>query len=306
MRQCSAMLGLVGLRARLQLDEGRHRLAPLRMRQADNGGVLHGGMRQQRLLDLDGSDILAAGLDHVLLAIEEQHLAIGIDQCEIAGVVPAEFARVLGGLRILVIAHHHVGPAMHQLAGLAARQQMAVIVHDRGFVDDQRFAPVIAEAVELHLRPRHRGRRIHLGLAAGQHEVRTQLLDGPFQQRPAHRRHGVDAGAQARQIEFPTARMIEDRLIHQRQPDKDREPVAHDRLHAGDRIEAAHQRHAAADRQIAQQQHMAGAMKQRKLPGDAVVARQAASRCSCSSPPSPPRDDNASRPSAARSCPRCR
>ena len=118
----SAMLGdpgFIGLRARLQLDEGGHRLAPLRMRQADHGGVLHGGMGEQRFLDLDGGDILAAGLDHVLLAVEEQHLAVFVDQREIAGVMPAEFARLFGRLRILVIAHHHVRPAMHQFAGLA-------------------------------------------------------------------------------------------------------------------------------------------------------------------------------------------
>src|SRR5260221_9495322 len=50
--------------------------------------------------------------------------------------MPAEFERLFGRLRILVIAHHHVRPAMHQFAGLAARQQIAVIVHDRGLVHD--------------------------------------------------------------------------------------------------------------------------------------------------------------------------
>ena len=73
-----------------------------------------------------------------------------VDQREIAGMVPAEFARLFGGLRVLVIAHHHVRPAMHEFAGLAARQQIAVVVHDRGLVDNQQLAPVIAEAVELH------------------------------------------------------------------------------------------------------------------------------------------------------------
>src|SRR5690242_7698241 len=78
-------LRLARLRAGLQLDEGGYRLAPLRMWQADHGGVLHGRMGEQRLLDLDGGDVLAARLDHVLLAIEEQHLAVGVDQREIAG-----------------------------------------------------------------------------------------------------------------------------------------------------------------------------------------------------------------------------
>src|SRR6202171_1013885 len=115
--------GLVGYRARLQLDKGRYRLAPLRMRQADHGGVLHGGMGEQRLLDLDGSDVLAARLDHVLLAIEEQHFAVLVDDSQIAGVMPAEFARLLGRLRVLVIAHHDIRPAVHQFTGLPWWQQ---------------------------------------------------------------------------------------------------------------------------------------------------------------------------------------
>src|SRR6202022_3823160 len=81
-------------------------------------------MGEQRLLDLDGGDILAAGFDYVLLAVEEQHFAVLVDQGEIAGMMPAEFARLFGRLRILVIAHHHVRPAMPQFAGLAAGKRM--------------------------------------------------------------------------------------------------------------------------------------------------------------------------------------
>lgn len=166
-----------------------------------------------------------------------------------------------------------MGPR-HQLADLAGRQQIAGIVHDRGLVDEQRLAPVVAEAVELDLGPRHRRRGIHLGLTAGQREVRTQLLDRALEQRPTHRRHGVEAGAQMREVELLAPRMIEDGLVHQRQTDEHGQPIAHDRLHAGDRVEAAHQRHAAADREIAEQQHVAGTVEQRELPGDAVVARE--------------------------------
>ena len=66
--------------------------------------------------------------------------------------------------------------------------------------------------------------------------------------------------------------MIEDRLIHQRQADKDRKLVAHDGFHADHRIEAAHQRHSSADGKVTQQQHMAGAVEQRKLPGNSIIA----------------------------------
>src|SRR5260370_22916833 len=85
--------GFIGLRARFQFDERRYRLAPLRMGQADHGGVLHGGMSEQRFLDLYRSDILAAGLDHVLLAGAAQHVAVLVHQRQIARVMPTAFCR---------------------------------------------------------------------------------------------------------------------------------------------------------------------------------------------------------------------
>ena len=77
---------------------------------------------------------------------------------------------------------------------------------------------------------------------------------------------------QAGEVIFAAARVIEDRLVHQGQPDEHGELVAHDGFHAHHGVEATHQRHAAADRKITEQQHMAGAVEQRKLPGDAVIA----------------------------------
>src|SRR3954452_19060244 len=134
---------------RLEDDEGRHRLYPARVWQADGHGIGHRRMTQQRGLDLDRSNVLTAGLDHVLPAVGEQKLSVGVDHPQIAGMVPAELAHLGGCFRILVVAFEHVGAAMDDLADLAARQQPSLIVHDRRVVDERRFAPIGAEPLQL-------------------------------------------------------------------------------------------------------------------------------------------------------------
>ena len=50
----------------------------------DHSGVLHVRVLQEYLLDLDGRDILTTGFDHVFQAIDEQHLAIFIDDTRVS------------------------------------------------------------------------------------------------------------------------------------------------------------------------------------------------------------------------------
>lgn len=72
------------------MDHGHDRLLPARMWHPDHSGVLHERVLQEYLLDLDGRDILTTGFDHVFQAIDEQHLAIFIDDTQITGVMPAK------------------------------------------------------------------------------------------------------------------------------------------------------------------------------------------------------------------------
>src|SRR5262249_29724069 len=64
------------LGARLELDEGARRLAPLLVLLGHDCRRLHGGMLVERILDLDRRDVLAARDDDVLRAVLELDVAV--------------------------------------------------------------------------------------------------------------------------------------------------------------------------------------------------------------------------------------
>jgi hypothetical protein len=55
----------------------------------DAGGHGHGRVRHRDVLQVDGADPLAAGLDHVLAAVGDLHEAVGVDGGDVAGGEPA-------------------------------------------------------------------------------------------------------------------------------------------------------------------------------------------------------------------------
>ncbi len=63
-------------RVRLQGDVRARHLAPSLVRDADDGDLGHRGMGGDGLLHLDRRDVLAAGHDHVLLAIDDREVAV--------------------------------------------------------------------------------------------------------------------------------------------------------------------------------------------------------------------------------------
>ena len=75
--------------ARPQHDDRVHLLAPHRVRDADDGDLRDGGVGRDRVLDLDGVHVLAAGDDHVVQPVDEVDVAVGVDVADVAGVVPA-------------------------------------------------------------------------------------------------------------------------------------------------------------------------------------------------------------------------
>jgi hypothetical protein len=58
------------------------------MRDAGNGDLMHGWMRGDHFLDLARPHLEAACLDHVLLAIDQENVALLVHVGEIAGVHP--------------------------------------------------------------------------------------------------------------------------------------------------------------------------------------------------------------------------
>src|SRR5258708_4502711 len=78
-----------------QLEIGLHLLATLRIRDRDNRRLLDLRKVAQRRLDFVRSDVLAAALDHVLDAPDDEVIAVLVTAEEIAGAEPAA-AEILG------------------------------------------------------------------------------------------------------------------------------------------------------------------------------------------------------------------
>jgi hypothetical protein len=70
----------------------------------------------QRVLHLDRADVLAAGDDHVLAAVLDLHVAVGLHHGQVAGVEPAALEGIARGRRVLQVALHHDVAAEHDLA----------------------------------------------------------------------------------------------------------------------------------------------------------------------------------------------
>src|SRR3546814_9560692 len=92
------------------------------MRHAEHRHFRYRRMREDDFFDFATRDVLAAGLDHVLLAIDDAQVTLAVDQAEIAAVEPA-VAKCLGSDRgILPIAERHMRAAMDDPANRARRQ----------------------------------------------------------------------------------------------------------------------------------------------------------------------------------------
>src|ERR1700716_4362482 len=79
-------------------------------------------MAAQKLLDLAGIDVLAAALEHVVGAANEEHEAVLVAPHDVAGVVPAVDQAFPGvGLTVEVARHQRRrADVQHALAGVAA------------------------------------------------------------------------------------------------------------------------------------------------------------------------------------------
>src|SRR4051812_15336277 len=75
-------------------------------------------MRAQHLLDLARIDVVAADDDHVLLAVADVEIAVGVDLADVAGIEPAVAQRLGGLLRPVAIALHDLRPARADFAEL--------------------------------------------------------------------------------------------------------------------------------------------------------------------------------------------
>src|SRR5437667_5162222 len=123
----------------LRHDERLRDLAPPLVRHGDHRHLEHVGVARDRLLDLDGRDVLAARDDDVLLAVAQLDVAIGVHDRHVAGVEPAAAEGLGGGGRVVEVAGHHVIAAHdHFTERLGIRGHVAhLLVDDTELAGDQ-------------------------------------------------------------------------------------------------------------------------------------------------------------------------
>ena len=113
----------VELHARCRDHDGAADLAPARVGHGDDARLGDAAELRQRQLDLGGIDVLAAGDEHVLLAIDDVVVALVVAAHEIAGVEPARAAEGLaGGIGVAEVAERDHRAAQGELARLRRRE----------------------------------------------------------------------------------------------------------------------------------------------------------------------------------------
>src|SRR6266850_1720320 len=134
-----ALVELQELVARHLLPRLLHRhddrpLVPFRMLDADHRGLGDRRMRDGDVLEVDRADPLAARLDHVLRAVGDLDVAVGIDGADITRGEPLVAQRIAA--LALEIALDDPRPAHLQVAeGLAVPRQLLAVLADDAQVD---------------------------------------------------------------------------------------------------------------------------------------------------------------------------
>src|SRR5579863_473803 len=114
-----------------QQDAGAHALTKISVRNWDASNVLHRGMRQNKVLDLFGADLLSAPVDQVLLSTFDDVVAGGVLPHQISRPVEAISSEnpgvVLGNSKV---AAQRVWAATAEFAHFPHRHLIAVIVEN--------------------------------------------------------------------------------------------------------------------------------------------------------------------------------
>src|SRR5215468_2362179 len=74
-----------------------YRFPPCRIRHSEDGGFQDSRVFVEDFFDLGAIDVLAAGDDHILDAIDEENVALGIHTTEVSTVIPP-MTEGIGGL----------------------------------------------------------------------------------------------------------------------------------------------------------------------------------------------------------------
>ena len=201
------------------------------------------------VLDLLAVHVLAAGDDHVLLAVDDRRVALLVGAAEVAGVEPAAGERLLVGLRAAPVAEHHLVALDDDLADLADGHVAHVVVDEAEPAERHRAAGGGEQLGALGARPsrceagsKYRTLPRQLGHPEALHEVGAgEPGHRPAQRLDRHRRAAVGDRPQRRQREVVDLRVLQQHRQHRRGERRRRHAVAVDHRHRVERLVGAPQ-----------------------------------------------------------------
>ena len=195
-------------------------------------------MVEHQALDLGGIRVEPADDEHVLDAVGDGDVVVGVDVADVAGVEPAVGVDGLGGRgRVVEVADHHLEAARHDLTRVAGRHVVAVGVDDLHLDAGDRAPRRVGDDLGVVVVPAHAHDAGGLGEpVAGDHALEAELL--------AHLHHELDgddgrAGdRQAQRREVVLGQVgVEDGLVDRRWPREHRDPFLLHRRHHRRRVE---------------------------------------------------------------------
>ncbi len=194
-------------------DKELHRLARVLVLHADRGDFEHAQQHRDHIFDSVRVHVEVRHENRVLLAIDDLHIAARIEHADIARTEKTVRRHDLSGfVGAVPVTHHHLRPANADLAGLAERDFVVVVIADGDFGRGQRQADRAGVLGRGHRIARHAGRCFR--------QVRVAFDDRHARHRePAFGDgflHGHAAAVrrdELRKIQLAEIRMIQERVI---------------------------------------------------------------------------------------------
>ncbi len=187
------------------------RLAGNRVGNADSAHFQHAGVQRDDILDFIGIDVEAGDEDHVLLAVDNAHIAPVVDGRYIARAQKAVGSEDFGGfVRTPPIATHYLWAFDAEFSGFADRQFIAFIVADRNIGMRQRYADRAIKGLEIERVDDGGGRGFGEAIAFNQDRSR----DGKpaIRHRLLHRHAAAHHDFQLGEIESAEGGVVEQRI----------------------------------------------------------------------------------------------
>ena len=200
-------------------------------------------MRGEDRLELGGRDLEGVDLDELLEPVDDEDLALLVDDDEVAGAQPpvgVDHRR--GGVRTVQVPRHRLRPAHPQLAGLAGTEIGAAVGVDHAQLGARHRAPDGAgRDGQLTVRRGRRRRRLGQAVAEADDDAGQALADRP-RDLAGNGRTARDDELEGGQVVGVDRRMAGQPRHDRGRPDEDRGAMAFDELDEGVEGEAG-QRH---------------------------------------------------------------